>query len=156
MSTNPIPNASQSTIPHARHQDLSQGLRILDSTSAQHIVEAALPFSNDTDLQRPSPELQTQIDGAQTQSQAIALHFPKFTDGRAFSQAVLLRRRFGFQGDIIATGEVLLDQLAQMARCGFTVAVLREGLDSTAAHRILNHYPAYYQADDARELQPSA
>jgi uncharacterized protein (DUF934 family) len=40
--------------------------------------------------------------------------FPKFTDGRAYSQAVLLRRRYQFAGDIRATGDVLIDQLVQM------------------------------------------
>ena len=44
----------------------------------------------------------------------IDLHFPKFTDGRAYSQAFLLRRRLGFTGDIRATGDVLIDQLVQM------------------------------------------
>ena len=49
----------------------------------------------------------------------IHLHFPKFTDGRAYSQAYLLRRRLGFTGDIRATGDVLVDQLLQMQRSGF-------------------------------------
>ena len=44
----------------------------------------------------------------------IDLNFPKFTDGRAFSQAFLLSRRLGFKGEIRATGDVLVDQLAQM------------------------------------------
>jgi uncharacterized protein (DUF934 family) len=55
----------------------------------------------------------------------IELNFPKFTDGRAFSQAYLLRRRLGFTGDIRATGDVLVDQLLQMQRTGFSSAVLR-------------------------------
>ena len=55
----------------------------------------------------------------------IELHFPKFTDGRAFSQAFLLRRRLGFKGDIRATGDVLIDQLVQMQRTGFSSAVLQ-------------------------------
>ena len=63
----------------------------------------------------------------------IDLHFPKFTDGRAFSQAFLLRRRLGFQGDIRATGDVLIDQLVQMQRTGFSSAVLREGKDPADA-----------------------
>lgn len=41
----------------------------------------------------------------------VDLHFPNFTDGRAFSQAFLLRRRRGFKGEIRATGDVLIDQL---------------------------------------------
>lgn len=77
----------------------------------------------------------------------IDLHFPKFTDGRAFSQAFLLRRRLGFRGEIRATGDVLIDQLVQMARTGFDVAVLREGVDASAAQRQFDRYSAFYQGD---------
>lgn len=49
----------------------------------------------------------------------IALSFPKFSDGRSFSKAKLLRQDLHFKGEIRATGEVLWDQLQLMARCGF-------------------------------------
>jgi uncharacterized protein (DUF934 family) len=49
----------------------------------------------------------------------VALDFPKFADGRAFSLAQLLRQRFGFKGELRAIGDVLLDELALMLRCGF-------------------------------------
>ena len=49
----------------------------------------------------------------------IALEFPKFTDGRAYSYARLLRERYGFLGEIRAVGNVLRDQLVAMERCGF-------------------------------------
>jgi len=49
----------------------------------------------------------------------IVLHFPKFSDGRAYSQARLLRERFGFTGELRATGHVLQDQLWHMQRSGF-------------------------------------
>lgn len=49
----------------------------------------------------------------------VALVFPKFNDGRAYSQARLLRERLGFAGEIRATGAVLRDQLLFMQRCGF-------------------------------------
>lgn len=49
----------------------------------------------------------------------IALSFPKFSDGRAYSQARLLRERYGFKGELRATGAVLPDQLVHMLRCGF-------------------------------------
>ena len=49
----------------------------------------------------------------------IALHFPKFSDGRAYSQARLLRGRLGYAGELRATGGVLQDQLPFMLRCGF-------------------------------------
>lgn len=50
----------------------------------------------------------------------VALKFDKFADGRAFSYAELLRERHGFKGELRATGEVLLDEIALMQRCGFT------------------------------------
>ena len=77
----------------------------------------------------------------------IDLNFPKFTDGRAYSQAFLLRRRMGFQGEIRATGDVLIDQLVQMQRTGFTSAVLREGVDASAAQRQFDRFAAFYQGD---------
>lgn len=83
----------------------------------------------------------------------VELHFPKFVDGRAFSQAFLLRRRLGFAGQIRATGEVLIDQLVQMARSGFTQAVLRADQDVAHGQRLLNHYAAFYQGD-AVEVAP--
>ena len=83
--------------------------------------------------------------------ESIQLHFPKFTDGRAFSQAFLLRRRLGFKGEIVATGDVLIDQLAQMQRSGFTAAVLRDDQPLDVAQRVLAAYPGFdvgaYQGD---------
>jgi len=49
----------------------------------------------------------------------ITLHFPKFSDGRAYSQARLLRGRLGYEGELRAIGNVLQDQLPFMLRCGF-------------------------------------
>jgi phosphoadenosine phosphosulfate reductase len=75
--------------------------------------------------------------------QLIALAFPKFGDGRAFSTATLLRERHGFKGELRAVGEVLLDQIQPMLRCGFdafeindpfTEKHLREGRVPGVAH----------------------
>jgi uncharacterized protein (DUF934 family) len=49
----------------------------------------------------------------------VALRFEKFGDGRAFSYAELLRERFGFKGELRAAGDVLLDEIPLMLRCGF-------------------------------------
>lgn len=80
----------------------------------------------------------------------IELNFPKFTDGRAFSQAYLLRRRLGFIGDIRATGDVLVDQLLQMQRTGFSSAVLRADQNLAHAQRQLTHFAGFYQGDAAQ------
>ena len=106
-----------------------------------------LVLANDAD------PLEASLDGIQR----IDLHFPKFTDGRAFSQAFLLHRRREFTGELRATGDVLIDQLAQMERSGFTTAVLRADQDLTVAERVLKAYPGYavgkYQGD-AVDVQP--
>ena len=83
--------------------------------------------------------------------QGITLHFPKFSDGRAFSQAVILRRR-GFAGDIRAIGDVLIDQLVQMQRCGFSSAVLRADQDAAHGRHLMQHYSGFYQGD----IRPTA
>lgn len=83
----------------------------------------------------------------------IDLQFPAFTDGRAYSQAFLLRRRLGFTGELRATGDVLIDQLVQMQRTGFDVAVLKEGVDASAAQRQLDRYAGFYQGS-AVDTQP--
>lgn len=87
----------------------------------------------------------------------VDLHFPKFTDGRAFSQAFLLRRRLGFSGDIRATGDVLIDQLQQMARTGFTEAVLRADQDLAHGQKLLglqSGYAGFYQGDAVHTQPP--
>ena len=82
----------------------------------------------------------------------VVLHFPKYTDGRAFSQAQMLRRR-GFTGTVRATGDVLVDQLLQMQRCGFSEAVLRQDQNLQVAQRLLQAFSGFYQAD-AQEKKP--
>ncbi len=77
----------------------------------------------------------------------INLHFPKFTDGRAYSQAFLLRRRLNFKGEIRANGDVLIDQLVQMQRSGFDAAVLRADQDLGHAQRQFGRFSAFYQGD---------
>ncbi len=83
----------------------------------------------------------------------IDLQFPAFTDGRAYSQAFLLRRRLGFAGELRATGDALIDQPVQMKRTGFDVAVLKEGVDASAAQRQLERYADFYQGS-AVDTQP--
>ena len=61
------------------------------------------------------PELGERLMGVKL----IVLNFPKFTDGRAYSQARLLRERLGYKGELRATGAVLRDQLPFLLRCGF-------------------------------------
>ena len=83
----------------------------------------------------------------------IELHFPKFADGRAYSQAVMLRRRLGYQGDIRAIGDVLIDQVQQMSRTGFSSAELRADQSLELARAQLQRFADFYQGD-AHQAHP--
>lgn len=98
-------------------------------------------------LQLPNDADPLAIEVCLEDIERIDLSFPKFTDGRAYSQAFLLRRRLGFKGDIRATGDVLIDQLVQMERTGFSSAVLKEGVDASDAQRQFDRFAAFYQGD---------
>ncbi len=120
-------------------------MKLLDANT--HAAEASradvLALANDVDPRT------LQLEGVQR----IDLSFPKFTDGRAFTQAFLLRRRLGFKGEIRAVGDVLIDQLQQMQRSGFDSAVLRADQNPDFARAQLARYPAFYQGD-AVQTQP--
>lgn len=121
-------------------------MKILASNEYQAPSESTanvLVLANDVNALEANLDGITQVD----------LHFPNFTDGRAFSQAYLLRRRLKFEGDIRATGDVLIDQLVQMERTGFSSAVLREGVDAADAQRQFERFGGFYQAD-AVHTQP--
>jgi uncharacterized protein (DUF934 family) len=79
----------------------------------------------------------------------ITLQFPKWADGRAYSQARLLRSRWRFAGELRATGEVLVDMMLLLQRTGFDAAVLRHDQSLEAAQRALTFFPGYYQGDAA-------
>lgn len=75
----------------------------------------------------------------------IAVQFPKFTDGRGYSHATLLRKRLGWTGEMRAFGEVLRDQLFYMTRTGFTSFVVPAGFEAGALVRGLNDFSVAYQ-----------
>jgi len=77
----------------------------------------------------------------------VALQFPKWTDGRAYSQAFLLRARLKFKGEIRATGDVVVDMLPLLRRCGFDTVQLRADQDAAIALSTLNQFPGHYQGD---------
>lgn len=121
--------------------------------SPEDPIEALEDWTNDLDL--------------------VALEFPKFTDGRAFSSASILRERYGFRGEIRAVGDVLVDQYQFMRRCGFDAFLIREGraleswakakVDMTLAYQtdnpILDHRPqaqSIFEARRQRRTQDAA
>ena len=125
---------------------MNRATRIRLLTSLEHTADPCrqvVSLANDEDPNMRKDEIAT--------AERIELHFPHFTDGRAYSQAYLLRRRLGFKGDLRATGDVLVDQLIQMERTGFSSAVLKDGIDPADAQRQFDRFPAFYQGDVVRD-----
>jgi len=84
--------------------------------------------------------------------QLIAIEFPKFTDGRGYTLARLLRERFGFGGELRAIGQVLHDQLFYMERCGFDAFELAPGKSPERALEAFGEISVVYQsAADGRQ-----
>jgi uncharacterized protein (DUF934 family) len=80
----------------------------------------------------------------------VEVDFPKFRDGRGFSTARLLREA-GYKGEIKATGDVLVDLVWFMRRCGFDSFAPDVSIDPAVLDACLNRYPHVYQhaADEA-------
>jgi len=76
----------------------------------------------------------------------VAIEVPKFTDGRHFSLARLLRERYRFAGELRAFGDVLPDQLFYMRRCGYTSFELKPGKSLETGLRTLQVFSVSYQA----------
>jgi uncharacterized protein (DUF934 family) len=93
-----------------------------------------------------SDEEAEEIGADVDQFQVIALNFPAFTDGRSFSNARLLRDRYGFKGELRAIGDVLRDQLFYMHRCGFDAFAIRADKDPYEALEGLKDFSVTYQA----------
>jgi uncharacterized protein (DUF934 family) len=75
----------------------------------------------------------------------IALVFPKFKDGRAYSQARLLRERFGFRGELRATGDVLRDQFQFLLRSGFDAFEVKKPADAKVFAQAAARFSVFYQ-----------
>ena len=78
--------------------------------------------------------------------QVIALNFPAFTDGRSYSNARLLRDRYGYKGELRAIGDVLRDQLFYLHRCGFDAFAIRPDKDPYEALQGLKDFSVTYQS----------
>ncbi len=100
-------------------------------------TEGALLLANSEDVLK-------QADHIHAHS-VVVLDFPKWTDGRAYSQAVLLRGRLKYTGEIRATGDVMVDMLPLLQRCGFDAVQLRADQNVQSAKRALGYFSAHYQ-----------
>lgn len=102
-----------------------------------HTDATALVIDNNADIVSAADD----VSGFDT----VILAFPAFTDGRAYSQARLLRERLNFSGELRARGEVLRDQIHFMVRCGFD-AFETTGVDARASESALREFSVFYQA----------
>lgn len=109
-------------------------------------VKVGIEFPNDADITQLVPDLD--------RIALVVLDFPKWTDGRAYSQAHLLRARFKFQGAIRAGGQVLVDMAQLLQRSGFDEALLRGDQSVEAAKRALAFFAEGYYQGDVHETRP--
>jgi uncharacterized protein (DUF934 family) len=123
-----------------------QEVRFIDPRGP--LPAGALLLDNSSDVLAHGEELRSRT--------AVVLQFPKWTDGRAYSQAVLLRGRLRYAGEIVASGEVLADMLPLLRRCGFSAVQLRADQKLAAAHRALGYFDTHYQTvPPERALPPT-
>jgi uncharacterized protein (DUF934 family) len=108
-------------------------------------VRAGVAVPNDSDIETLEPDL--------ARLALIALQFPKWVDGRAYSQARLLSSRLRYGGEVRATGEVLVDMLPLLHRTGFTAVQLRADQSLESGQRALRFFADHYQGD-VHETQP--
>jgi uncharacterized protein (DUF934 family) len=87
----------------------------------------------------------------------VALEFPKFKDGRAYSQARLIREHYGFRGELRATGDVLRDQFMFLLRAGFDAFEVKKDADAAVfASEVARHTVFYQPTGDGRVPAPRA
>ncbi|MCE2917786.1 MAG: DUF934 domain-containing protein [Rubrivivax sp.] len=113
------------------------------TTDDSHLPAGAVTLANAEQLRDLRPEVQAAIaDG-----RPLVLEFPKWTDGRAYSQAVLLRNRWHHRGEIVAHGDVVADMAPLLRRCGFSAMQMRAGQDRHVAERALGWFDHHHQRD---------
>ncbi len=109
-------------------------------------LATGLAVPNDIDIESIADDL--------PRLRLVALDFPKWTDGRAYSQARLLRERYGFAGEVRATGDVLADMLPLLQRTGFDAVHLRADQKTDVAERALGFFDDGYYQGDVTEPKP--
>ena len=107
-------------------------------------VPAAVTVPNSVDIETLAADL--------PRLALVVLQFPNWVDGRAYTQARLLRARFRFAGQVRATGDVLVDMVPLLARTGFDAAQLRPDQKQDAAERALGFFAGHYQGDVRQPL----
>lgn len=104
---------------------------------AQRLDEIGVIWPNHRDIEDIEPHL--------PRLACVALAFPNFRDGRAYSQARILRERFGYRGELRATGQILRDQFVFLRRAGFDSLEVRKEADAVAYRSVMQRYSVFYQ-----------
>ena len=102
-------------------------------------VQVAIEFPNDADIHQLAPDLH--------RIALVVLDFPKWTDGRAYSQGHVLRSRLRYRGEVRATGDVLVDMLPLLHRTGIDAVQMRHDQSEEDARRVLGLVTDHYQGD---------
>jgi uncharacterized protein (DUF934 family) len=133
----PVPSSGRFSLSLARWQKGADPI-------GQRLSDLGLRIPNDFD----AAELAGKVDGLAL----IVLEFPKFGDGRALSQARVLREQLGFRGEIRATGDVLRDQMFFMQRCGINAFEPRSDRSLEDALKAFSEFSLVYQASSDSPL----
>ena len=148
LDDGPVPEEGAVLLPAARF--LADAQELAGRTGQTGVI-----WPNDRDIGELSPWLD--------RLSLVALVFPIFRDGRAYTQARLLRERYRFRGELRATGDVLRDQFLLLHRSGFDSFDVKKAEDAHAFIAAIHRYSVFYQpaADGERgtlwrRVHPSA
>jgi uncharacterized protein (DUF934 family) len=126
----PIPDGVAAIVPAARF--LADAAEI-----AQREAPTGVFWPNNRRIQELAPHLDRLA--------LVALVFPTFKDGRAYSHARILRERYGFRGELRATGDILRDQFLFLIRAGFNAFEVKKDADAAAFAEAVARYSVFYQ-----------
>jgi uncharacterized protein (DUF934 family) len=126
----PVPDRSPTLVPAGRF--LADSAELMGRT-----VPTGVLWPNDRSVRELAPFLDRLA--------LVALVFPTFRDGRAYSQARVLREQQGFRGELRATGDILRDQFLFLLRAGFDAFEVRKDADALAFAAAISRYSVFYQ-----------
>jgi uncharacterized protein (DUF934 family) len=133
-----VPVADDAALPESGDVLLSAARFLGDTESVlQRAEKIGVIWPNSRDVDDLVPHLDRLA--------VVALVFPTFRDGRAYSQARLLRERFHYRGELRATGQVLRDQFVFMMRAGFDAFDVKKQADAEAFAQTVKRYSVFYQ-----------
>jgi uncharacterized protein (DUF934 family) len=132
-------------LPDAKSlSDVPPGAAVIVPLALWRMERAALLARSDVGVWLAPTDDPAALAGDVAKLPLIAVNFPKFTDGRGYSIARLLRERHGFRGELRAIGDVLRDQLFALSQCGFDAFALRADRNATEALASFDDFQGVY------------